>query len=53
MNKFTTQFITACAGGLGATTAFAHDGHGLAGMHSHATDAWGFAAVAAMVAVAI
>ena len=53
MNKFTTQFITACAGGLGATTAFAHDGHGLAGMHWHATDAWGFAAVAAMVAVAI
>ena len=52
MNRFTTQFIAARAAGLGAKTAFAHDGHGLAGMYWHATDAWGFVAVAAMVAVA-
>ena len=53
MNRFKTQLVAACAGGLGTTTAFAHDGHGLAGMHWHATDAWGFVAVAAMIAVAI
>ena len=53
MNKFTTQFIAACAGMMGAKAALAHDGHGLMGMHWHATDAWGFVAVAAMVAVAV
>jgi hypothetical protein len=53
MNKFTTQLIAACAGITGATAAFAHDGHGLAGTHWHATDTLGFVAVVAMVAVAI
>ena len=53
MEKFTTQFIAACALGMGATAVFAHDGHGLAGTHWHATDVWGFVAVAAMLAVAI
>ena len=53
MNRFATQFIAACAGGTTVTAAFSHDGHGLTGMHWHATDAWGFVAVAAMIAVAI
>jgi hypothetical protein len=50
---FTIKFIAACTGILGAAPAFAHEGHGLAGVHWHATDTWGFVAVAAMVAVAI
>jgi hypothetical protein len=37
-----------CAG-----SAFSHDGHGLKGTHWHATDVWGFVALAALVAVAI
>ena len=53
MTKLTTQLIAACAGGMGPTAAFAHDGHGLAGIHWHATDTWGFVAVTAMIAVAI
>jgi hypothetical protein len=53
MKKFTTQLIASCAGGMGATTAFAHEGHGLMGTHWHATDALGFVAVAAMIAVAV
>ena len=53
MNKLTTQLTAACVGGMGTTAVFAHDGHGLTGMHWHATDAWGFVAVAAMIAVAV
>ncbi|HMA06630.1 MAG TPA: hypothetical protein VKP68_02135 [Ramlibacter sp.] len=34
-------------------TAFAHDGHGLAGSHWHATDTLGFALVALLAALAI
>ncbi len=37
----------------GAGTAFAHDGHGLAGSHWHATDVWGFVVVGGLAAVAI
>jgi hypothetical protein len=36
-----------------AGSALAHDGHGPNGSHWHATDAWGFAALALMVAVAV
>ncbi len=43
-----TYAITACAG-----TAFGHEGHLMAGTHWHATDAWGFVALGAMVALAI
>ena len=32
---------------------FAHEGHGLGGAHWHATDAWGFVAVAAVAVAAI
>ena len=53
MNQFTTKLIAACAGLIGSSALFAHDGHGLQGVHWHATDTLGFIAVAAMVAVAI
>ncbi|HEX6363521.1 MAG TPA: hypothetical protein VFZ93_11215 [Albitalea sp.] len=33
--------------------ATAHDGHGLAAGHWHATDAWGFVALAAVAAAAL
>ena len=33
-----------------ATSAMAHEGHGLSGPHWHATDVLGFVAVAAVVA---
>jgi len=36
-----------------ASTVFAHDGHGLAGAHWHATDVWGFVVVGGLAAVAI
>lgn len=37
-----------------SSTAFAHDGHGLgAGSHWHASDAWGYLAFAAIVAVTL
>jgi len=35
-----------------AGSAFAHEGHGLAGGHWHPTDAWGFMAALAFVALA-
>jgi hypothetical protein len=35
-----------------ANTAMAHDGHGLGGIHWHATDALGFVIAAALVAAA-
>lgn len=50
---FTIKFIAACASISGATAAFAHESHGLQGVHWHATDTWGFVTVAAMVAVAV
>jgi hypothetical protein len=34
-----------------ATSSFAHDGHGLQGAHWHASDAWGFVAGVAAVAI--
>lgn len=53
MNTLPTRLIAACAGLMGATATFAHDGHGLAVTHWHATDTWGFVAVATMIVVAI
>ncbi|HRH88264.1 MAG TPA: hypothetical protein PLO41_15560 [Rubrivivax sp.] len=38
---------------LAAGSAVAHDGHGLEGAHWHATDAWGWLALAAGVALAL
>ncbi len=53
MNKHTPKFVAACALFMGAKATFAHDGHGMAGTHWHATDAWGFVAVTALVVMAI
>jgi hypothetical protein len=33
--------------------AVAHDGHGLSGAHWHASDAWGYVALAVAVAVGV
>ena len=38
---------------LSATATFAHNGHGLAGTHWHATDVLGFVAAALVVGVAV
>ncbi len=48
------SFISRTAAGLLATTAaFAHEGHGLAGTHWHASDTLGFVVVAALAVVAV
>jgi hypothetical protein len=36
-----------------STPALAHDGHGVAGTHWHATDTWGFVVTLALVGVAL
>jgi len=38
---------------LWATGAHAHEGHGLSGGHWHASDAWGFVALAVVLAMAV
>ena len=50
---FTTLLIAAYALSTGASTVFAHDGHGLMGSHWHSTDVLGFVAVGCLSAVAI
>ena len=37
----------------GAGTALAHEGHGMAATHWHATDTWGFVVVGALTVLAI
>jgi len=37
----------------GADTLLAHEGHGMTGAHWHATDLWGFVAMAVLVGVVI
>ncbi len=37
----------------GASASSAHEGHAMAGTHWHATDVWGFVAMAGVLAVAI
>jgi hypothetical protein len=49
----TTKFIAACATFYWPNGIFAHENHGMQGAHWHATDAWGFVALGAMVALAI
>ena len=36
-----------------STLALSHDGHGLEGSHWHASDAWGFVALAVIAGVAL
>jgi hypothetical protein len=38
---------------LSSGVARAHEGHGLAGAHWHATDTWGFLCVALLAALAL
>ncbi len=45
--------ITTAAALLAAAPALAHEGHGLFGTHWHASDAWGFVLLAALVGLAI
>jgi hypothetical protein len=47
------KLIAVSALSMWAKTAFSHEGHGLSGGHWHATDAWGFVAMGAMLALAI
>ncbi len=50
LKKIVASFVTVIA----VSPVLAHDGHGMGGStHWHATDVWGFVAVAAMVAVAV
>jgi hypothetical protein len=51
--KLFTKSLLAAVSASSAVAAHAHDGHGLFGSHWHATDALGFVAVAALVALAI
>jgi hypothetical protein len=37
----TTPLYALLAGLLGASSALAHEGHGLEGAHSHPSDVWG------------
>ena len=52
MKRLRASSMLVCAALLGSA-AFAHDGHGMAGAHWHATDAWGWLALAAVVAAAL
>jgi len=54
-NRFQNAIVllAAYAMSTGASNVFAHEGHGLAGTHWHATDAWGFVVVGALSAVAV
>lgn len=49
----TRFFIAISALSTLATPAFSHEGHGVGGFHWHATDAWGFVALALAVGAAI
>ena len=48
----TPKIVAACALFISAKTSFAHSGHGSAGMHWHAADAWTLLAVAAVITAA-
>ena len=51
--KLAHQLLSITLINVPATAAFAHNGHGLAGSHWHATDVLGFVAVAVAVGVAV
>ncbi|HPW30922.1 MAG TPA: hypothetical protein PLL01_16170 [Rhodoferax sp.] len=51
--KNATTLIATYALSTGASTVFAHDGHGLAGSHWHSTDVLGFVAVGCLAALAV
>ncbi len=49
----TPVLIAACALLISPAVSFAHEGHGLFGSHWHATDVWGFVALAAIAGAAL
>ena len=51
--KFAPKLLLVTLINLSATAAFAHNGHGLAGTHWHATDVLGFVAAALAVGLAV
>ena len=51
--KFAHKLLSITLINVTATAAFAHNGHGLAGAHWHATDVLGFVAAAVAVGVAL
>ena len=52
--KNASKLIAVSALSMWANAAFSHEGHGLGSApHWHPTDAWGFVALAGMIAVAI
>jgi uncharacterized membrane protein YqaE (UPF0057 family) len=51
--RIATKLIAVYAVFTPATAVFSHDGHGLTGSHWHVSDAWGFVALAVLVAVAV
>lgn len=51
--KNALKIIASCAIPTLSTAVFAHDGHAMAGTHWHATDVWGFVAMAGVLALAI
>jgi Zn-dependent protease with chaperone function len=53
MKSITIKLIALCALFTTATTAFAHEGHGFAGSHWHASDVAGFAALGILIVLAI
>jgi hypothetical protein len=53
MRLRTASFSCAALLAALALPAQAHDGHGLAGAHWHATDVWGLLVVGALAALAV
>ena len=51
--KLAPKFLLVTLINLSATATYAHNGHGLAGTHWHATDVLGFVAAALAVGVAV
>ena len=49
IRRWLASIATALTGGA----AIAHDGHGLNGAHWHATDSWGWVALAVVLGAAI
>ncbi len=45
------RWLNALIGTCIGSAAFAHDGHSLSGVHWHATDSWGWVAIAVVAAV--
>lgn len=49
---FAIKSIATIVATIAGMPVFAHEGHGMSGNHWHATDTWGFVAVAGALALA-